>query len=199
MDVINNLELMIPKMRKQLYLKKVYSLDLFYIEIEKQGQYLQIKNLDSFLSKFGIFLKSQEITALLNNCRHSETEIDLIRMVYVFRTEIPALIIKTLNLIFDKISDGQPSMDVEEALLHLDITQHPLLEMFQEDYDKAKESVIQGLRLIIGDKKMILREEFLEFHFNIFWIIPDFLEENFKKQIPLMWGIKKLKINCKIY
>ena len=195
MDVINNLELMIPKMRKQLYLKKVYSLDLFYIEIEKQGQYLQIKNLDSFLSKFGIFLKSQEITALLNNCRHSETEIDLIRMVYVFRTEIPALIIKTLNLIFDKISDGQPSMDVEEALLHLDITQHPLLEMFQEDYDKAKESVIQGLRLIIGDKKMILREEFLEFHFNIFWIIPDFLEENFKKQIPLMWGIKKLKIN----
>ena len=195
MDVINNLELMIPKMRKQLYLKKVNSLDLFYIEIEKQGQYLQIKNLDSFLSKFGIFLKSQEITALLNNCRHSETEIDLIRMVYVFRTEIPALIIKTLNLIFDKISDGQPSMDVEEALLHLDITQHPLLEMFQEDYDKAKESVIQGLRLIIGDKKMILREEFLEFHFNIFWIIPDFLEENFKKQIPLMWGIKKLKIN----
>ena len=195
MDVINNLELMIPKMRKQLYLKKVYSLDLFYIEIEKHGQYLQIKNLDSFLSKFGIFLKSQEITALLNNCRHSETEIDLIRMVYVFRTEIPALIIKTLNLIFDKISDGQPSMDVEEALLHLDITQHPLLEMFQEDYDKAKESVIQGLRLIIGDKKMILREEFLEFHFNIFWIIPDFLEENFKKQIPLMWGIKKLKIN----
>ena len=195
MDVINNLELMIPKMRKQLYLKKVYSLDLFYIEIEKQGQYLQIKNLDSFLSIFGIFLKSQEITALLNNCRHSETEIDLIRMVYVFRTEIPALIIKTLNLIFDKISDGQPSMDVEEALLHLDITQHPLLEMFQEDYDKAKESVIQGLRLIIGDKKMILREEFLEFHFNIFWIIPDFLEENFKKQIPLMWGIKKLKIN----
>ena len=195
MDVINNLELMIPKMRKQLYLKKVYSLDLFYIEIEKQGQYLQIKNLDSFLSKFGIFLKSQEITALLNNCRHSETEIDLIRMVYVFRTEIPALIIKTLNLIFDKISEGQPSMDVEEALLHLDITQHPLLEMFQEDYDKAKESVIQGLRLIIGDKKMILREEFLEFHFNIFWIIPDFLEENFKKQIPLMWGIKKLKIN----
>ena len=195
MDVINNLELMIPKMRIQLYLKKVYSLDLFYIEIEKQGQYLQLKNLDSFLSKFGIFLKSQEITALLNNCRHSETEIDLIRMVYVFRTEIPALIIKTLNLIFDKISDGQPSMDVEEALLHLDITQHPLLEMFQEDYDKAKESVIQGLRLIIGDKKMILREEFLEFHFNIFWIIPDFLEENFKKQIPLMWGIKKLKIN----
>ena len=193
MDVINNLELMIPKMRKQLYLKKAYSLDLFYEAIEKQGQYLNIKDLDSFLSKFGIFLKSQEITALLNNCRHSDNEIDLIRMVYIFRTKIPEDIIKKLNLIFDKISEGQPSMDVEEALLHLDVTQHPLLEMFQEDYEKVKESVIKGLKLIIGDKKMILREEFLEFHFNIFWIIPDFLEENFRKQISLMWGIKKLK------
>ena len=193
MDVINNLELMIPKMRKQLYLKKAYSLDLFYESIEKQGQYLNIKDLDPFLAKFGIFLKSQEITALLNNCRHSENEIDLIRMVYIFRTKIPEDIIKKLNLIFDKISEGQPSMDVEEALLHLDVTQHPLLEMFQEDYNKVKESVIKGLRLIIGDKKMILREEFLEFHFNIFWIIPDFLEENFRKQISLMWGIKKLK------
>ena len=193
MDVINNLELMIPKMRYQLYLKKIYSLDLFYEAIEKQGQYLQIRDLDQFLAKFGIFLKSQEITALLNNCRHSETEIDLIRMVYIFRTEIPADIIKNLNFIFDKISDSQPSMDVEEALLHLNINQHPLLEMFEENYEKAKESVIKGLRLIIGDKKMILREEFLEFHFNIYWIIPDFLEENFRKKVPLMWGIKKLK------
>ena len=138
-------------------------------------------------------MKSQEITALLNNCGHSEDEIDLIRMVYIFRTEIPADIIKTLNLIFDKISDGQSSMDVEEALLHLDVTQHPLLEMFQENYENVRESVIKGLRLIIGDKKMILREEFLEFHFNIYWIIPDFLEEKFRKQISLMWGIKKLK------
>ena len=193
MDVVNNLEVMIPKMRKQLYLKKVYSLDLFYESIEKEGQYLNIRNLDTFLAKFGIFLKSQEITALLNNCRHSETEIDLIRMVYIFRTEIPSDIIKTLNFIFDKISEGQPSMDVEEALLHLDIMHHPQLEMFEENYDFARDSVINGLKLIIGNKKMILREEFLEFHFNIFWIMPDFLIDNFRKQVPLMWGIKKLK------
>ena len=193
MDVVNNLEVMIPKMRKQLYLKKVYSLDLFYESIEKEGQYLNIRSLDTFLAKFGIFLKSQEITALLNNCRHSETEIDLIRMVYIFRTEIPSDIIKTLNFIFDKISEGQPSMDVEEALLHLDIMHHPQLEMFEENYDFARDSVINGLKLIIGNKKMILREEFLEFHFNIYWIIPDFLEEKFRKQISLMWGIKKLK------
>ena len=52
--------------------------------------------------------------------------------------------------------------------------------------------VIKGLKLIIGDKKIILREEFLEFHFNIFWIMPDFQIEHFKRELPLMWGIKKI-------
>ena len=192
MDVVNNLESIIPKMREQLYLKKIYSLDLLYEAVEEKGKYLKLKELDQFLARFGIFLKSQEITGLLNNCRHSELEVDLIRMIYLFRTEIPKDIICTLNKIFEKISEGQPSMDVEEALLHLNISQHPQLEMFQENFEKAKESVYKGLKLIIGDKKIILREEFLEFHFNIFWIMPDFQIEHFRRQLPLMWRIKKI-------
>ena len=38
---------------------------------------------------------------------------------------------------------------------------------------------IKGLRLIIGDKKIILREEFLEFHFNIFWITHHCIRNKF--------------------
>ena len=63
MDVVNNLEMIIPKMREQLYLKKIYSLDLLYQAVEEKGKYLKIKELDQLLSKFGIFLKSQEITS----------------------------------------------------------------------------------------------------------------------------------------
>ena len=192
MDVVNNLEIIIPKMREQLYLKKIYSLDVLYQAIETKGKYLKLKELDPFLAKFGIFLKSQEITGLLNNCKHSENEMDLIRFIYLFRTEIPKDIINVLNHIFEKISEGQPSMDVEETLLHLNINHHPQLEMFQENFERAKDSVIKGLKLIIGDKKIILREEFLEFHFNIFWIMPDFQIEHFKRELPLMWGIKKI-------
>ena len=192
MDVVNNLEIIIPKMREQLYLKKIYSLDVLYQAIETKGKYLKLKELDPFLAKFGIFLKSQEITGLLNNCKHSENEMDLIRFIYLFRTEIPKDIINVLNHIFEKISEGQPSMDVEEALLHLNINHHPQLEMFQENFEKAKESVIKGLRLIIGDRKIILREEFLEFHFNIFWIMPAFQIDHFRQELPLMWGIKKI-------
>ena len=180
-------------MRKQMYTNGVYSLDIFYEAIEREGKFLPISRLDNFLGKFGIFLKSQEVTALLNSCKHSETQIDLVRMIYLFRTEIPNDIIITLNKIFDKLSDGQTSMDVEEVLLHLDEKEHPQFELLKQNLDFIRNSVIKGMRLIIGNKKLILREEFLEFHFNIFWAIPDYVIDGFRKQLPLMWGIKKLK------
>ena len=84
MDVVNNLELIIPKMREQLYLKKIYSLDLLYQAVEEKGKYLNLKELDQFLARFGIFLKSQEITGLLNNCRHTENEIQEILLLILF-------------------------------------------------------------------------------------------------------------------
>ena len=192
MDVVNTMDLIIPKMRKQMYTKGIYSLDIFYEAIEKEGKFFPIRHLDTFLGKFGIFLKSQEVTALLNSCKHSETQIDLVRMIYLFRTEIPNDIINILNKIFDKLSDGQASMDVEEVLLHLDEKEHPQFELLNQNIDFIRSSVIRGMRLIIGNKKLILREEFLEFHFNIFWAIPDYMINGFRRQLPLMWGIKKL-------
>ena len=64
MDIVNTLELIIPKMRQQMFQKRIYSLDVLYEAIEEVGKYYSIKELDIFLAKFGIFLKSQEITEL---------------------------------------------------------------------------------------------------------------------------------------
>ena len=61
----------------------------------------------------------------------------------------------------------------------------------KEKEDTFKE-LEKNLKLIIGDKKIILREEFIEFHFNIFWIMPEFQIAHFRRQLPLMWGIKKI-------
>ena len=75
---------------------------------------------------------------------------------------------------------------------HLNEKEHPQCELMKKDLQFIKDSVIKGIKNIIGDKTEILREEFLEFHFNIFWIMPDFQIEHFKRQLPLMWGIKKI-------
>ena len=190
MDIVNTLDLIIPKMRQQMFQKRVHSLDVLYEAIEEEGKYYSIKELDLFFGKFGIFLKSQEVTELLNHCRHSESQIDLVRFVYLFRTTVPEDIVQELNEVFDTLSNGQPEMDVNQLLTHLNEKEHPQCELMKKNLQGVKDSVIKGIKNIIGGKNYILREEFLEFHYNIFWVLPEFCLGNFRKRLSLMWGIR---------
>ena len=124
-DIVNTLELIIPKMRQQMFQKRIHSLDILYEAIEEEGKYFPIKELDILFAKFGIFLKSQEVTELLNHCRHSDSQIDLVKFVYLFRTTIPNDIVEELNEIFDILSGGQPSMEVVDLMQHLNEKEHP--------------------------------------------------------------------------
>ena len=190
MDIVNTLENIIHKMRQQMFQKKVYSLDVLYELIEEEGKYYSIKELDIFFAKLGIFLKSQEITELLNYCRYNESQIDLIKFVYLFRTTIPADIVDELNEIFNTLSNGQPSININELMQHLNEKEHPQCELMKKNLQFVKDSVIKGIKNIVGDKEDILREEFLEFHYNIFWVMPDYCHGNFRKKIAPMWNIQ---------
>ena len=190
MDIVNTLENIIHKMRQQMFQKKVYSLDVLYELIEEEGKYYSIKELDIFFAKLGIFLKSQEITELLNYCRYNESQIDLIKFVYLFRTTIPADIVDELNEIFNALSNGQPSININELMQHLNEKEHPQCELMKKNLQFVKDSVIKGIKNIVGDKEDILREEFLEFHYNIFWVMPDYCHGNFRKKIPAMWNVQ---------
>ena len=190
MDIVNTLELIIPKMRQQMFQKRIYSLDVLYEAIEEVGKYYSIKEIDIFFAKLGIFLKSQEITELLHHCRHSETQIDLIKLVYLFRTTIPEDIVDELNEIFNILSNGQASINLDELMKHLNEKEHPQCELMKKDLQFIKDSVIKGIKNIIGDKAEILREEFLEFHYNIFWVMPEYCHGNFRKKIASMWNVQ---------
>jgi len=190
MDIVNTLELIIPKMRQQMFQKRIYSLDVLYEAIEEVGKYYSIKELDVFFAKFGIFLKSQEITELLHHCRYSETQIDLIKLVYLFRTTIPEDIVDELNEIFNILSNGQQSINMDELIQHLNEKEHPQCELMKKNLQFIKDSVIKGIKNIIGDKNDILREEFLEFHYNIFWVMPEYCHGNFRKKISMMWNVQ---------
>ena len=190
MDIVNNLEMIIPKIRQQMFTKRIYSLDVLYELIEVEGKYYPIKELDVLFAKIGVYLKSQEITELLNYCRHDETQIDLIKFVYLFRTTIPEDIVDELNEIFNILSNGQPSINKNELLQQLNEKEHPQCELMKKDLQFVKDSVIKGFKNIIGDKNDIIREEFLEFHYNIFWVMPDYCHGNFRKKIASMWNVQ---------
>ena len=190
MDIVNNLEMIIPKIRQQMFTKRIYSLDVLYELIEVEGKYYPIKELDVLFAKIGVYLKSQEITELLNYCRHDETQIDLIKFVYLFRTTIPEDIVDELNEIFNILSNGQTSFNLDELIQHLNVKEHPQCELMKKDLQFIKDSVIKGFKNIIGDKNDIIREEFLEFHYNIFWVMPEYCHGNFRKRISSMWNVQ---------
>ena len=190
MDIVNNLEKIIPKMRQQMFQKKIYSLDVLYELIEAEGKYYSIKEIDIFFAKLGIYLKSQEITELLNYCRYNETQMDLVKFVYLFRTSIPSDIVDELNEVFNILSNGQTSININELIQQLNVKEHPQCELMKKNLQFIKDSVIKGFKNIIGEKEDILREEFLEFHYNIFWVLPEYCYGNFRKRIALMWNVQ---------
>ena len=193
MDIVNTLELIIPKMRGQMYQKKIHSLDVVNEIVKAEGKYFSIEDLDFFFAKIGVYLKSQEVTELLNHCKHSKTQIDLVRMVELLKTDVPADILCNLNIIFDKLSGMQPAMDVEELLQHLNENEYPQIDLMNKNLQIVKQNILKGFHQIIGDNKIITKEQFIQFHNNIFWVLPDYRIKDFKDKLPLMWGIRRLR------
>ena len=193
MDIVNTLELIIPKMRGQMYQKKIHSLDVVNEIVKAEGKYFSIEDLDFFFAKIGVYLKSQEVTELLNHCKHSKTQIDLVRMVELLKTDVPADILCNLNIIFDKLSGMQPAMDVEELLQHLNENEYPQIDLMNKNLQIVKQNILKGFHQILGDNKIISKEQFIQFHNNIFWVLPDYRIKDFKDKLPLMWGIRRLR------
>ena len=193
MDIVNTLDSIIPKMRYQMYQRRIPSLDIVNQIVREEGKYYSIADLDIFFAKIGVYLKSQEVTELLNHCKHSKTQIDLVRMVDLLKTEMPQDIVCDLNLIFDKLSGNQQAMDVEELLQHLNENEYPQSELMNKNLQVVKESILNGFKHILGDNKIIKKEQFIEFHNNILWVLPDYKVNDFKNKLPLMWGIRRLR------
>ena len=193
MDIVNTLEEIIPKMRYQMYQKKIPSLDFVNQKVREEGKYYSIADLNKKKKKIGVYLKSQEVTELLNHCKHSKTQIDLCRMVNLIKTEVPKDIICDLNMIFDKLSGNQQAMDVGELLQHLNESEYPQIELMNKNVNIAKENILKGFHEVIGDNKIINKEQFIDFHKNIFWVIPQYKIKEFKTKLHLMWGIRRLR------
>ena len=193
MDVVITLDEIIPKMRYQMYQKKIPSLDIVNQIVREEGKYYSIADLDIFFAKIGVYLKSQEVTELLNHCKHSKTQIDLCRMVNLIKTEVPQDIICILSTVFDKISGNQQAMDVGELLQHLNESEYPQIELMNKNVNIAKENILRGFHEVIGDNKIINKEQFIDFHKNIFWVIPQYKIKEFKTKLHLMWGIRRLR------
>jgi hypothetical protein len=197
MDTTNVLPLIIPKMRKQMHTKGITSLDDIYMKIAgnapKGANTLSKFQADHFFGKLGIYLKSQEMTALYNYLDCKGNQFSLEKFIQLFQCEIPEDFIKDLNEMFYFVSENQESVSIEKLLKNIRPENHPQISIMKNDPCIAEENLKFAIEFVAGDKPEITRDEFIQLHKNIYWILPEENYELFKYKIPKLWGLSDLQ------
>ena len=197
MDTTNVLPLIIPKMRKQMHTKGITSLDDIYMNIAgnapKGANTLSKFQADHFFGKLGIYLKSQEMTALYNYLDCKGNQFSLEKFIQLFQCEIPEDFIKDLNEMFYFVSENQESVSIEKLLKNIRPENHPQISIMKNDPCIAEENLKFAIEFVAGDKPEITRDEFIQLHKNIYWILPEENYELFKYKIPKLWGLSDLQ------
>ena len=197
MDTTNVLPLIIPKMRKQMHIKGITSLDDIYMNIAgnapKGANTLSKFQADHFFGKLGIYLKSQEMTALYNYLDCKGNQFSLEKFIQLFQCEIPEDFIKDLNEMFYFVSENQESVSIEKLLKNIRPENHPQISIMKNDPCIAEENLKFAIEFVAGDKPEITRDEFIQLHKNIYWILPEENYELFKYKIPKLWGLSDLQ------
>ena len=197
MDTTNILPLIIPKMRKQMHTKGITSLDDIYMNIAgnapKGANTLSKFQADHFFGKLGIYLKSQEMTALYNYLDCKGNQFSLEKFIQLFQCEIPEDFIKDLNEMFYFVSENQESVSIEKLLKNIRPENHPQISIMKNDPCIAEENLKFAIEFVAGDKPEITRDEFIQLHKNIYWILPEENYELFKYKIPKLWGLSDLQ------
>ena len=182
------------KMKNQMHTKGIISMDQIFIEIarfdpERTGCFHKSK-LEFFLSKLGIFLKTQEISEMYKYLDIENEYIKFETFVSLLRIEIPKDIMIEINEVFNGLSKGADTVSVDTILSMLNPQEHPQFMLMKEDTSFATESIKYGIKFIIGDeKKEMNRDEFIELIANMYWVLPDENKEYFKLKLPSLFGL----------
>lgn len=194
MDFINKMDQIMIKMKNQMHTKGIISMDQIFIEIarfdpERTGCFHKSK-LEFFLSKLGIFLKTQEISEMYKYFDIENEYIKFETFVSLLRVEIPKDIIIEINEVFNGLSKGADTVSVDTILSMLSPQDHPQFMLMKEDTSFATESIKYGIKFIIGDeKKEMNRDEFIELIANMYWVLPEENKEYFKLKLPSLFGL----------
>lgn len=194
MDFINKMDQIMIKMKNQMHTKGIISMDQVFIEIarfdpERTGCFHKSK-LEFFLSKLGIFLKTQEISEMYKYLDIENEYIKFETFVSLLRIEIPKDIMIEINEVFNGLSKGADTISVDTILSMLNPQEHPQFMLMKEDTSFATESIKYGIKFIIGDeKKEMNRDEFIELIANMYWVLPDENKEYFKLKLPSLFGL----------
>ena len=112
MDWINKINMIVEKMKMQMHAKGIDSLDKVFLQIaqfDKEGKgTIYILEFETFLSRLGIFLKTQELTEIhkyLGTYEH-QGFVSFENFIALLKCDVPEPLIAEINEVFAKVQDG---------------------------------------------------------------------------------------------
>lgn len=188
----NTLEFIKAKMINQMrYNKQIYSLNeilsIVYTQDFSGSKKISISALDPFLSEFGIFLTSHEVTTLLKYIKKDQTSISVQKFSEIFKIEPPSQLINKCHEVFGKICpDGD--LPIDELWKRCNIKKHPLVTIFGRKPEYAKKKLEEGINFAAVGGNSINEKEFIQLHKDIYALLPPDNQKYFLTLIPEMWG-----------
>lgn len=196
MDWINKIHMIVEKMKMQMHSKGIDSLDKVFLQIaqfDKGGKgSIYILEFEKFLSRLGIFLKTQELTEIHKYLQTYENEgfVQFENFIALLKCDVPEPLIAEINDVFKKIEDGNGQISLENLKKKLKIDHHPQVKLMHKEVPLVQQELDISIQFIIGDKQAMDQNEFLELHKNMYWVTPRENITYFIKMIPDLWGFQ---------
>lgn len=195
MDWINKINMIVEKMKNQMHAKGIDSLDKVFLQIaqfDKEGKgSIYILQFETFLSRIGIFLKTQELTEIhkyLGTYEH-EGYVQFESFIALLKCDVPEPLISEVNQVFSKIEDGNDSISLENLKKKIKIDHHPQVKLMHKEVPLVQQEFDISVQFILGDKQTMSKDEFLELHKNMYWVTPRENITYFVRMIPDLWGV----------
>ncbi len=105
----------------------------------------------------------------------------------MLKCDIPENITRDLIGIFQRLTRGTQSIQVDELKQRLKIDEHPRVRMMIKKPEAVATEFEFSVLFVSGDKGYLEQEDFLELHRNIYWVTPREGISNYQKMINLLW------------
>ena len=189
----NSLEFIKDKMINQMrYNKQIYGLNeilsVIYTQDFSGARKIPISGIDPFLSEFGIFLTSHEISTLLKYIKKDQDSISVQKFSQIFKTEPESKLVNKCTEVFQKICPGGFNLPIEELWKRCNLRKHPLVTIFGRKPDYAKIKLEESINFSAVGGGSINLKEFILLHNNMYALLPPDNQKYFLTLIPEMWS-----------